>query len=81
MAAVEPALEAYLLNYADIQSKWNEVLEVFGKATVEIPVEVIDQMRSEAPAAVAEVWVTEADQAGLPGRELLEIVQSATASY
>ncbi|MEL6219980.1 MAG: C4-dicarboxylate ABC transporter substrate-binding protein [Pseudomonadota bacterium] len=80
LAAVDPSLEAYIQNYADIQGKWNVVLEVFEKAVVELPTTVVDTLRRDAPVIVRNDWIAQAREAGLPALALVNLVRTQGAA-
>ncbi len=79
-AAVEPALEHYLLNYADLIGKWNVVLETFEVPTVTLDRDTLAALREAAAGEARAGWLADMEAAGLPGEELLALVESSLAA-
>ncbi|MGF1500726.1 MAG: C4-dicarboxylate ABC transporter substrate-binding protein [Paracoccaceae bacterium] len=73
-AAVAPALDYYLLNYADLIGKWNVVLELFGVPVVALEPETKAAIIARTAEAARTAWLEDMAEAGLPGQELLDLV-------
>ena len=76
--SVDPALAHYLATYAKVYDKWWPELESRGVVQVEF---TEDQLTSFAAKAgpIHDAWIEEQTQAGLPARELLDMVKKTIA--
>lgn len=81
LESVGPALDYYLLNYADIEAKFAEVLAVFGIGRVAFPEADLAAMREEARAEIHSAWLAEMAEAGLPGDDLLATLRDALSAH
>ncbi len=79
MRAIPIALDDYILNYNDMISKWGDVLAAFEVTAVEFPEEELAAFRASTAAPIHAEWVAEMDAAGLPGADLLKVVEGALA--
>ncbi|QHQ35645.1 C4-dicarboxylate ABC transporter substrate-binding protein [Algicella marina] len=80
-AAVEPSLEHYLEYYTDLINKWSAILEMFGVERVQLPDAQIEEFRATVAAPVREAWIAQADSEGLPGAELVNLIDQTLTAY
>lgn len=72
---VDPAIEHYLATYAKVYDRWWPTLKEREIQQVELGEEELKALREEADPIWKE-WVQEMDGQGIPGQELLDLVQS-----
>ncbi|MGR3273177.1 C4-dicarboxylate TRAP transporter substrate-binding protein [Thalassococcus profundi] len=74
-SSVPEAIDYYLENYGELLQRWDEVLEEKGVEKVTISDEELAAFR-EATASISDTWVEEMTAQGIPGQELLDLVNS-----
>ena len=74
-SSVPEAIDYYLENYGELLQRWDEVLEEKGVEKVTISDEELAAFR-EATASISDTWVEEMSAQGIPGQELLDLVNS-----
>lgn len=78
-SSVDEAIQHYLDNYAALIEKWEGILAEKNVMKVEFTDEQIAAFREKAATPVREAWLAQMKEAGVPGEELLELVQSTLA--
>ncbi|KIT17345.1 C4-dicarboxylate TRAP transporter substrate-binding protein [Jannaschia aquimarina] len=76
--AVGEAIEHYLLNYAELLQRWDEVLLEKGVQKVQVDQAEIARLRGNADP-IHQAWIEEATSNGLPGQELYDLTVQAVA--
>ena len=75
-SSIEPAIDHYLATYAKVYDKWYPTLEEMDIEQVTFPKEQLDAFKEKAGKPLWDAWVAEMDAKGIPGQELLDLVQS-----
>jgi len=75
-SSVGPAIDHYLETYAKVYDKWYPTLEEMNIEQITFPQDQIDAFKAKAGQPLWDAWVAEMDAKGVPGKELLELVQS-----
>jgi TRAP-type C4-dicarboxylate transport system substrate-binding protein len=77
--SVDEAIAHYLDNYGKLLEKWEGILAEKNVVKVEFTDEQIAAFREKAAAPVREAWLAQMKEAGVPGEELLALVQKTLA--
>ncbi len=78
-SSIEPSLDHYLANYAELLERWDTVLEEKGVAKVEMAPEVIAEFRATAADPIRDKWIADMEAQGMPGQELYDLVVKTLA--
>lgn len=73
---VKPAVDHYLATYAKVYDRWWPELEKRNIAQIKFSDEELANLRAKA-APVWDEWVADMNSKGIPGQELLDLVQAA----
>jgi len=77
--SIDEAIAHYLDNYATLLEKWEGILAEKSVMKIEFTDEQIAAFREKAATPVREAWLAQMKEAGVPGEELLELVQTTLA--
>ncbi|MGR3434962.1 MAG: C4-dicarboxylate TRAP transporter substrate-binding protein [Shimia sp.] len=80
-SSIPEAIDHYLANYAELLERWDGVLAEKGVQKVEIDPAVIEQFRATAADPIRAQWIEDMEAQGLPGAELVELVESTLADF
>jgi TRAP-type C4-dicarboxylate transport system substrate-binding protein len=78
-SSVDEALDHYLVNYGELLTRWDSVLEEKGVEKVEIAPEVIAEFRATAADPIRDKWIADMEAQGVPGQELYDLVVKTLA--
>ena len=79
--SVDEAIDFYLTNYKDsVLKKWEETLAEKGVTKVVLEESELDAFREKAAGPVREAWLADMEAKGLPGQELLDLVNSTLSN-
>ncbi|WP_321499361.1 C4-dicarboxylate TRAP transporter substrate-binding protein [Breoghania sp.] len=76
--AVQPAVDHYLATYAKVYDRWWPTLKEQEIEQVELPASELEALRKKAEP-IWEAWVEKVNAQGIPGQELLDMVQGEIA--
>lgn len=84
-AALDGSVDEAIAYYIDFynnetMTKWAKTLEEKGVAKVNFSDEQLAEFREKAAGPVREAWIAKMEAAGIPGKELYELVQSSLAA-
>ncbi len=74
--SVDPAIDHYLETYDKVYDKWYPTLEKLEIEQVTFPDDQLAAFKEKAGKPLWDKWVADMNEKGLPGAELLEVVQS-----
>ena len=77
--SVDESIDHYLANYAKLLEKWEGILAEKNVMKVEYTDEQIAAFRDKAAKPVRDSWLAEMKAAGVPGEELLALVEKTLA--
>ncbi|MHC5654668.1 C4-dicarboxylate TRAP transporter substrate-binding protein [Stappia sp.] len=75
-SSVAEALDHYLATYDKVYERWYPTLEKMNIEQITYPADEIAAFKDKAGKPIWDTWVSEMDAKGIPGQELLELVQS-----
>ncbi len=78
-SSVDEALAHYLINYGELLTKWDAVLEEKGVQKIELADEVIAEFRATAADPIRDKWIADMEAQGVPGQELYDLVVKTLA--
>ncbi len=73
-SSIDEAIQHYLDNYAELQKRWESVLEEKGVQKVMLPEEEIAAFKEKAADPAREKWIEEMTAQGIPAQELYDLV-------
>ncbi len=84
-AALDGSVDEAIAYYIDFynnqtMTKWAKTLEEKGVVKVNFSDEQLAEFREKAAGPVRDAWIAKMDAAGIPGKELYELVQSSLAA-
>ncbi len=84
-AALDGSVDEAIAYYIDFynnqtMTKWAKTLEEKGVTKVNFSDEQLAEFREKAAGPVRDAWIAKMDAAGIPGKELYELVQSSLAA-
>lgn len=84
-AALDGSVDEAIAYYIDFynnetMTKWAKTLEEKGVVKVNFSDEQLAEFREKAAGPVREAWIAKMEAAGIPGKELYELVQSSLAA-
>ncbi|NBR89652.1 MAG: C4-dicarboxylate ABC transporter substrate-binding protein [Rhodobacteraceae bacterium] len=84
-AALDGSVDEAIAYYIDFynnqtMTKWAKTLEEKGVTKVNFSDDQLAEFREKAAGPVREAWIAKMDAAGIPGKELYELVQSSLAA-
>lgn len=77
-SSIDEAIDHYLANYAALLERWDSVLAEKNVTKVEIAQSEIDAFKAKS-GPIHEQWIADANDAGLPGQELYDLVNAEIA--
>ncbi|SDT90362.1 C4-dicarboxylate TRAP transporter substrate-binding protein [Stappia sp. ES.058] len=75
-SSIEGAIDHYLATYAKVYDKWYPTLEEMNIEQITFPKDQLDAFKAKAGQPLWDAWVAEMEAKGIPGQELLDMVQS-----
>ncbi|GGE91063.1 C4-dicarboxylate TRAP transporter substrate-binding protein [Stappia taiwanensis] len=75
-SSVDEAIDHYLATYDKVYEKWYPTLEELKIEQVTFPKDQLAAFKEKAGKPLWDAWVVEMDGKGIPGQELLDLVQS-----
>jgi len=79
-SSIEGAIEHYLANYGELLAKWDSILAEKNVAKVEFSEAEIAAFKAAAADPAREAWLASMEAQGVPGQELLDVVNETLAS-
>lgn len=80
-SSVEPAIEHYLANYAELLARWDQVLAEKNVETVTFSEAEIAAFRDKAATPARKEWLARMAEQGIPGEELIGVVEQTLAEH
>ena len=74
--SIAPAIEHYLATYAKVYDKWFPALTENNITQVDFPADQLEAFKQKAGKPNWDDWLENMNEKGLPGQELLDLVQS-----
>ena len=74
-SSIPEAIDHYLSNYGALLDKWDGILAEKGVQKVEISEAELDAFRAKAADPARDAWIADMESQGLPGQELVDLVQ------
>lgn len=78
--AVEESIQYYLDNYGELLNQWEQILAEKNVTKVQIADSELQKFREAAAKPISDAWIADMNSRGIPGQELLDLVQSTLNS-
>lgn len=76
-SSVDAAIAHYLVNYAELLKRWDDILAEKNVQKVEFSDDQIAAFKAKAADPAREAWIKSMESQGIPGQELYDVVMSA----